>query len=270
MALIDNYQQQTLSQILKQEWEVDNRAIWEDGTPIATKRIFGVVNRYDLSKQFPASTLRPTPLKSCFDETDWIYRKRSNNIHDFKGKIWNQWADENGSIGEAYGAQIAKPILGYDNQMDYILEEIKRNPSSRRLVMEMWNVDDLSKMNLPPCAHHLQFQVQHGRVNLILKQRSQDFIVANSWNVCQYALLVHMVARHCALEAGQLLHIIGDCHIYNKHEEQALELMSRNPLPAPIFLVNPEVTNFYDFTEDDFMLLNYQTHPQIKGIEVAV
>ncbi|UOE58175.1 thymidylate synthase [Cytobacillus oceanisediminis] len=269
MALIDIYQQETLQQILAQEWEPDNRAVWEDGTPIMTKRIFGVVNRYDLSKEFPAPTLRPVPLKTCFDEVDWIYRQRSNNVNDFRGKIWNAWANEEGSIGRAYGYQVAKPVGGYDNQMDYVLGEIKRNPTSRRLVIEMWNVDDLDKMNLPPCAHHLQFVIKSGKVNLILKQRSQDFCVANGFNIVEYAILVHMVARHTGYGAGELIHIIGDCHIYNKHEEQALELVSREPFPAPTLWINPDVSNFYDFTREDFCLENYEKHGQLK-MEVAI
>jgi thymidylate synthase len=269
LALIDKYQQETLKQILAQEWEPDNRAVWEDGSPIMTKRIFGVVNRYDLTKEFPAPTIRPVPLKTCFREVDWIYRKRSNNVKDFNGKIWDSWADETGSIGKAYGYQVNKPVYGYKSQMDYVLNEMKKNPTSRRLVIEMWNVDDLEAMNLPPCAHHLQFVVKSGRVNLILKQRSNDYIVANAFNVVEYALLTHMVARHNGYVAGELVHIIGDCHIYNKHEGQAKELISREPLAAPTLWINPEITNFYDFTENDFRLQNYETYSQLK-MDVAL
>ncbi|MES9681678.1 thymidylate synthase [Gottfriedia acidiceleris] len=286
MALIDSYFRETLIEILNQEWEVDNRAVWKDGTPVMTKRIFGVVRRYDLSKEFPALTLRGVPLKTCFREIDWIYRKRSSNVKDFNGKIWDDWANpktrlkltktfpfirlqKKGTIGKAYGAQVAKPVNGYDNQMDFILEEIKKNPTSRRLVIEMYNVDDLSEMNLPPCAHHLQFIVKNGRVNLVLKQRSNDFAVAGAFNVCEYALLVHMVARHCGLEVGELLHIVGDCHIYNKHLEQAEELINRKSYAAPTLWINPEKTDFYSFTEDDFRLENYEKHEQMQ-FEVAV
>lgn len=171
MSVIDQYHQETLKQLLAEPWEPDNRAVWEDGTPVMTKRIPFVVREYDLSKEFPASTIRGVPLKTCFREIDWIYRQRSNNVNDFKGKIWNSWADESGSIGRAYGYQIAKAVYGYPNQMDYVLEEGKKNPTSRRLVIEMWNVDDIKDMNLPPCAHHLQFIIKDGKVNLLLKQR---------------------------------------------------------------------------------------------------
>lgn len=270
MSQIDLYQKLTLYRLLEQEWEDDHRAVWEDGSPIATKRIFGVVNRYDLGREFPASNLRPVPLKSCFDEADWIYRQRSNNVNDLKPKIWNAWADEKGSIGLAYGAQVAKSVYDYPNQMDYVLGEGKKNPASRRLVIEMWNVDDLAHMNLPPCAHHLQFVNKSGKTNLILKQRSQDFIAANSWNVCEYALLLHMVARHWGTEAGELLHVIGDCHLYNKHEDYAKELIKREIKPAPTLWINPEVTDFYSFTRNDFRLENYEPGEQITGIEVAV
>lgn len=269
MALIDEYQKETLERILAQEWTPDNRAVWKDGTPIMTKRIFGVVNRYDLSKEFPAPTTRPLPLKTIFDEIDWIYRKRSNNINDMKAKIWDEWADETGSIGEAYGAQVAKPVYGYDNQMDYVLGELERDPFTRRAVIEMWNVDDLTKMNLPPCAHHLQFWSDSKKTNLILKQRSQDFITANSFNVCEYSILLHMVARHLGQEAGELVHVIGDCHIYNKHLEQAKEILEREPYSAPTLWINPEKKDFYSFTADDFRLENYEKHPQIY-FDVAV
>lgn len=269
MAYADIIFKKTLKEILKQEWEVDNRATWSDGTPVMTKRIFGVVNTYDLSKEFPALTIKPTFIKGTFRETDWIYRQRSNNVNDLNTRIWDAWADENGQIGKSYGFQVNKSIFGYDNQMDYILGEIKKNPTSRRLVIELWNVNELDEMNLPPCCHHLQFVVKDGKLNLLLKQRSSDFIVASNWNVVQYALLTHMVARHCGLEVGLLKHIIGDCHIYNKHLEQAEELMKRKPLLAPTLWVNPDITDFYAFTEDDFKLMNYKTHPQIK-LEVAI
>jgi len=270
MSQIDLYHQDTLRTLLKEEWEPDNRAVWKDGSPIKTKRIPFVIREYDLSKEFPASTIRPVPIGLCFREIDWIYRQRSNNVNDFKGKIWDSWADEKGSIGRAYGYQVAKPICGYDNQMDYVLEEIKKNPTSRRLVIEMWNVDDNDKMNLPPCAHHLQFVVKDGKVNLLLKQRSQDFLTANFFNVCEYALLLHMVARHTGYEVGILTHVIGDCHLYNKHLKHAEELLTREPFEAPKLWVNPDVTDFYEFTEEDFELVDYKHHPQIKGFDVAI
>lgn len=270
MAQIDVFQQEMIRKFKEEPWEEDNRSVWEDGSSPKTKRIPFVSNKYDLSKEFPASTLRPVAFKTCFREIDWIYRQRSNNVNDFKGKIWDSWADETGSIGKAYGYQVGKPLYGYDNQMDYVLEEGAKNPSSRRLIIEMWNPGEIDEMNLPPCAHHLQFIRKDGKAHLMLKQRSQDFLVANNFNVCEYALLLLMVARHWGDEPGILYHVIGDCHLYDRHSDTADELLEREPKQAPKIWVNPEVTNFYDFTEDDFKLLDYETHPQINKLEVSV
>jgi thymidylate synthase len=269
MSLYDLQFIDNLKQIMNQEWEVDNRATWKDGSPVATKRILHIVSKYDLSVEFPASTLKPTPLKSCFMEDDWIYRKQSSNVNDLGIHIWDAWADETGSIGNAYGSQVAKPVFGYDNQMEYILNEIQNNPTSRRLIIELWNVNELHQMNLVPCCHHLNFSVKNGKLHLFLKQRSQDTLVANNFNVVQYALLMHMIARHCGLEVGVLTHAVVDMHIYNKHEQQALELLSRPIYSTPKLWINPDVTNFYDFSVNDFKLLNYQKGDSMK-FEVAV
>jgi thymidylate synthase len=269
MSLYDLQFIDNLKQIMNQEWEVDNRATWQDGSPVATKRILHVVNKYDLSVEFPASTLKPTTLKSCFMEDDWIYRKQSSNVNDLGIHIWDAWADETGSIGTAYGSQVAKPVFGYDNQMEYILNEIKKNPTSRRLIIELWNVNELHQMNLVPCCHHLNFSVKNGKLHLFLKQRSQDTLVANNFNVVQYALLMHMIARHCGLDVGVLTHAVVDMHIYNKHEQQALELLSRPIYSAPTLWINPDVNNFYDFSVNDFKLLNYQKGDSMK-FEVAI
>lgn len=258
-----------LRDILDQEWEVDNRAKWKDGTSVATKRILHSVTSYDLSKEFPASTLKSTPLKSCFMEIDWIYRKQSSNVNDLGLHIWDNWADGAGSIGLAYGSQVAKPVFDYKNQMEYILNEIQKNPTSRRLIIELWNVNELDKMNLVPCCHHLNFSVKDGKLHLFLKQRSQDTLVANNFNVVQYVLLMHMVARHCKLEVGILTHAVVDMHIYNKHEQQAYELLDRPIHKSPTLWINPEVTNFYDFTVDDFKLIDYKTGDKMV-FEVAV
>lgn len=258
-----------LRDILDQEWEVDNRATWKDGTPIATKRILHNVISYDLSKEFPASTLKPTPLKSCFMEIDWIYRKHSSNVNDLGLNIWDSWSDETGSIGRAYGEQIAKPVFGYPNQMEYILNEIQNNPTSRRLIIELWNVNELHEMNLVPCCHHLNFSVKDGKLHLFLKQRSSDYLIAHTFNVVQYALLMHMIARHCKLDVGILTHAIVDMHIYNKHEQQAYELLDRTVYPAPKLWVNPDVSNFYDFNMDDFKLLDYKKSDKLT-FEVAI
>lgn len=269
MTIADKILKRNLKDILEEPWEVDNRSVWEDGSPILTKRIIAVVNKYDLSKEFPSLTLRPTPIKTCFNEDDWIYRQRSNNVNDLKSDIWNPWSDETGSIGKAYGYQVAKPVFGYDNQMDFILGEIQKNPTSRRMQIELWNVNELEEMNLPPCVHHIQFLVKNGKLNLLMKQRSNDFLVANNFNVVQYSLLVHMVAAHCGLQVGTLTHVIGDMHIYNKHIDQAIELMNREELETPTFWINPDVKNFYDFTADDFKLIYKEKHKQLQ-FDVAI
>lgn len=269
MALVDVMFQENLAKILAEDWEDDNRAVWEDGSPVQTKRIILVDDVYDLSEEFPAGTLRPVALKTSFREIDWIYRLRSNKISDFKGKIWDNWANEQGDIGKAYGYQVAKPVFGYDNQMDYVLEEGRKNPSSRRLNIELWNVDDLDEMELPPCVHNVQLLIKNNTGNLLLKQRSSDFVVAGNFNIVEYAILLIMICRHLGLEFGKIKHVRGDCHIYNKHLEQAEELMRREPLPAPKLWVNPEKTDFYSFTEDDFVLLDYEAHPQLR-MEVAI
>lgn len=270
MSRADIIFKRNLRNILKEDWEIDNRARWKDGTIVKTKRIFGVVNRYDLSKEFPILTLRQTYLRSCFREIEWMYIKQSNNVNDLKLKIWDDWADETGSIGTAYGYQVAKPVFGYRSQIDYILNEIQKNPTSRRLVIELWNVNELNTMNLVPCAHHIQFNVKNGKLNAILKQRSNDFLVANNFNVVEYALLIHMIARHCNLQVGELIHVIGDCHIYNKHIEQAYELLRREPLPAPKLIIDDSVKNFYDFKEEHFKLENYQYHEPQLHFEIAI
>lgn len=270
MTIADKIFRQNLLDLMSESWESDNRARWDDGTLIETKRVISVVNRYDLSKEFPALTLRPTPIKGTFNEDDWIYRQRSNNVNDLKSEIWNPWADKTGSIGKAYGYQVAKPVFGYDNQMDYVLGEGKKNPTSRRLQIELWNVNELHEMNLPPCVHHLQLLIKSGKAHLIMKQRSNDFLVANNWNVVQYSIWLHMVARHLGLQVGTLTHVIGDMHLYNKHIELAHELLSRKELESPTFWLNPEITNFYDFTEDDVKLIYTEKHPQLKFNDIAI
>jgi thymidylate synthase len=258
-----------LKDIINQDWEVDNRAKWDDGTPTMTKRILQVVNRYDLSEEFPALTLRPLALKSCVDEVLWIYQRRSNNINDLNSKVWDSWADETGSIGKAYAYQINKPTLGYTSQIDYVLGEIKKNPTSRRIMMNMFNVEDMPYKALIECAYAVHFSVKDNKLHSTLIQRSGDFLTANNWNVCQYAILAHMIAIHCGLRVGTLTHFIQDLHLYNKHEDDALTLLSREPYDAPRLWINPDKKDFYSFKPEDFKLENYQKHSQIK-IEVAI
>ena len=249
------------------------RPKWEDGSYAYTIKKFGVVNRYDLSKEFPALTLRKTALKSCVDEMLWIWQKKSNNVHDLNSHIWDSWADENGSIGKAYGYQMGVKHKYKEGMMDQVVRviyDLKNNPYSRRIMTNIYVHQDLSEMNLYPCAYSVTFNVTGDRLNAILNQRSQDILAANNWNVVQYAVLVHMLAQVCGFKAGELVHVIADAHIYDRHIPLIKELISREPYEAPTFWLNPEVKDFYDFTVDDVRLDNYVTGPQIKNIPVAV
>ena len=250
----------------------DVRARWEDGSSAYTIKRFGIVNRYDLSKEFPALTLRPTGWKNAIDEVLWIWQKKSNNIKDLSSHIWDEWADENGSIGKAYGYQLGvkyKFPHGEMDQVDNVIWQLKNTPASRRIMTNIYNFEDLSEMGLEPCAYSMTFNVTDNRLNAILNQRSQDVLVANNWNVVQYAVLVHMLAQVCGYEAGELVHVIADAHIYDKHVPLVEELIGRTQYPAPKFEMNPDVKDFYEFTLDDFKLENYQAGPQIKNIPVA-
>lgn len=255
------------------------RPVWEDNTQAYTIKKFGVVNRYDLRQEFPALTLRKTAIKSCVDELLWIWQKKSNNIRDLNSHIWDSWADENGSIGKAYGYQMSVKHVykeGMMDQVDRVIYDLKNNPYSRRIMTNIYVHQDLHEMNLYPCAYSMTFNVTKEKnsdkltLNGILNQRSQDVLAANNWNVCQYAVLLYMLAQVCDMNAGEFLHVIADAHIYDRHIPLVKELISREPLPAPEFWLNPEVKNFYDFTRDDVKLINYETHPQIKNIPIAV
>ena len=249
------------------------RAHWEDGSPAYTIKTFGVVNRYDLSEEFPALTLRPTAIKSAMDEILWIWQRKSNNIHDLKPHIWDEWADEDGSIGKAYGYQMAKKYKfaqGEMDQVDNVLWQLKNQPQSRRIMTNIYNFADLSEMNLEPCAYSMTFNVTGSRLNAILNQRSQDILAANNWNVVQYSILLMMFAQVCGLEAGELVHVISDAHIYNRHVPVIEELIRRPQYPAPKVSLNPEIRDFYDFTTADITVEDYQTNPQVKNIPIAV
>lgn len=255
------------------------RPVWEDGTSAYTIKRFGVVNRYDLSKEFPALTLRRTAIKSCVDELLWIWQKKSNNVNELKSHIWDSWADETGSIGKAYGYQMGVKHQykeGRMDQTDRVIFDLKNNPYSRRIMTNIYVHNDLHEMHLYPCAYSMTFNVIKEKdsekltLNAILNQRSQDVLAANNWNVCQYAVLVHMLAQVCGMKAGEFVHVIADAHIYDRHVPMIEELISREPLPAPTFWLNPEITDFYDFTPDDVRLDRYETHPQIKNIPIAV
>ena len=255
------------------------RPRWEDGTPAYTIKQFGVVNRYDLRQEFPALTLRRTALKSAMDEVLWIYQRKSNNIHDLHSHIWDEWADETGSIGKAYGYQIGQKShypQGDMDQMDKVLYDLRETPFSRRIMMNTYVFADLSEMNLYPCAYSCTYNVTqtpgHDKLtlNMVLNQRSQDVLAANNWNVCQYAILLMMVAQSTGMEAGQLVHVIADAHIYDRHVDIIRELISRPRYDAPRVSLNPEVTDFYDFTTDDLVVEGYEHGPQVKNIPIAV
>ncbi len=255
------------------------RPVWEDGTPAYTIKQFGVVNRYDLREEFPAITLRRTALKSAMDEVLWIYQKKSNNINELNSHIWDEWADETGSIGKAYGYQIGQkshyPEGDFD-QMDRVLFDLTHTPFSRRIMTNTYVFSDLSEMHLYPCAYGVTYNVTQGKgddrltLNMILNQRSQDILAANNWNVCQYAILLMMVAQSVNMIAGELVHVIADAHIYDRHVDIIRELISRPQYDAPKVSLNPEVTNFYDFTTADLIVEDYRHGDKIVNIPIAV
>ena len=255
------------------------RPHWEDGTSAYTIKRFGVVNRYDLRKEFPALTLRKTALKSCMDEILWIYQRKSANIHDLNSHVWDEWADETGSIGKAYGYQIGVKSQykeGMMDQVDRVLYDLKHNPFSRRIITNTYVHEDLSEMHLYPCAYSTTWNVTEEKgsdklvLNMVLNQRSQDVLAANNWNVCQYAILLMMVAQVCDMVPGELLHVIADAHIYDRHVDAIRELIGREEYPAPKVHLNPEVKDFYQFTTADLLVEDYQAGPQIKNIPIAV
>lgn len=249
------------------------RPKWEDGSFAYTIKRFGVVNRYDLSEEFPALTLRKTYIKSAVDELLWIWQKKSNNVNDLNSHIWDEWADADGSIGKAYGYQLGvkhKYKEGMMDQVDRVIFDLKNNPYSRRIMTNIYVHQDLAEMNLYPCAYSVTFNVTGDKLNAILNQRSQDVLAANNWNVVQYAVLVHMMAQVTGFKPGELVHVIADAHIYDRHIDLVKELIQRPTHPAPKFRLNPDIKDFYDFTVDDIEIEDYVTGPQIKNIPIAV
>ena len=256
-------------------WDTDLpvRPRWTDGTPAHTVKKFGVVNRYDLREEFPIMTLRPTAFRSCVDELLWIWQKKSNRIADLRSHIWDAWADEEGTIGRAYGYQLGVRHQygdGWFDQVDRVLKDLRETPASRRMVTSLFNHHDLHRMGLYPCAWSMTFNVTGNTLNAVLNQRSQDMLTASNWNVCQYAVLLHMMARSAGLEAGELVHVIADCHIYDRHVPLVEEIIRREPRPAPRLVIDPDVTDFYGFTVDSFRLEGYEPWAFGERIEVAV
>lgn len=253
--------------------ELDVRPKWLDGTPAHTVKKFCIVNRYDLQKEFPIVTLRRTAFKSAIDEILWIWQKKSNNVHDLNSHIWDSWADETGSIGKAYGYQLGvkhKYKEGEFDQVDRVLYDLKHSPQSRRIMTNIYVHQDLNEMNLYPCAYSMTFNVSGDTLNGILNQRSNDVLTANNWNVVQYAVLMHMLAQVSGLKVGELVHVIADAHIYDRHVPIVEKILDNPKYPAPKFWINPEIKNFYDFTVDDFKLIDYEYTKLEDKIEVAV
>ena len=276
MSYADQVFRRNCEDILKNgvwDTELAVRPRWEDGTPAHTVKKFGIVNRYDLQREFPILTLRRTYWKSAVDELLWIWQKKSNNVHDLSSHIWDAWADESGSIGKAYGYQLGVKHQykeGMFDQVDRVLYDLKHDPASRRILTNLYNHHDLSEMSLYPCAYSMTFNVTGKTLNAVLHQRSQDMLTANGWNVMQYAALVHFFAQVSGLEAGELIHVIADAHIYDRHVPIVEEIIARTPFEAPKLWLDPTVTNFYDFTPDSVKLEGYQCHPLDQAIPVAV
>ena len=262
--------------ILENGFSTENekvRPVWEDGTPAYTIKKFGVVNRYDLSKEFPILTLRYTNWKAAIDEMLWIWQKKSNKVADLNSHIWDSWMGEDGTIGKAYGYQLGikhQYKEGMFDQVDRVLYDLKNNPYSRRIMTNIYNFEDLHEMNLYPCAYSMTFNVVDGKLNAILNQRSQDTLAANNWNVVQYSVLVHMFAQVSGLEVGELVHVIADMHIYDRHIPIIKKLIEREPLPAPKFEMNKDIKNFYDFTVDDFNIVDYKQGERVGKVPIAI
>lgn len=276
MSIADEIFIQNCKEILETgfwDTELPVRPRWEDGTPAHTVKKFGIVNRYDLSKEFPILTLRRTFLKSAVDELLWIWQAKSSNVRDLRTRVWDEWADEAGSIGKAYGYQLGLKHHypeGEMDQVDRVLYDLKHNPASRRIMTNLYNFEDLSEMALYPCAYSMTFNVTGNILNAILNQRSQDMLAANNWNVCQYAVLTHMFAQVSGLKAGELVHVIADAHIYDRHVPIIEKMIQNQPKPAPQFLLDPEVNDFYRFNRDSISLQNYEYTEFTDKIPVAI
>ena len=276
MSYADQVFRRNCEDILKNgvwDTELAVRPRWEDGTPAHTVKKFGIVNRYDLQREFPILTLRRTYWKSAVDELLWIWQKKSNNVHDLSSHIWDAWADESGSIGKAYGYQLGVKHQykeGMFDQVDRVLYDLKHDPASRRILTNLYNFADLHEMALYPCAYSMTFNVSGDTLNAILNQRSQDMLAANNWNVVQYAVLVHMMAQVSGLKAGELVHVIADAHIYDRHVPIIEKLLEKDERPAPEFIIDRSVTDFYQFTRDSFSLEGYDPQPFEDKIPVAI
>jgi len=253
--------------------ELEVRPRWADGTPAHTVKKFGVVNRYNLAEEFPIMTLRRTYWKSAIDEILWIWQKKSNRIEDLGSHVWDEWAGEDGTIGKAYGYQLGikhQYKEGEFDQVDRVLYDLKHNPASRRIMTNIYNFQDLHEMNLYPCAYSMTFNVTGNTLNTILNQRSQDMLTANNWNVCQYAALTHMIAQVSGLQVGELVHVIADCHIYDRHIPLVKKMLENEAFEAPKFVIDKSVDNFYDFTKNSFKMEDYKFNSFDFEIPIAI
>lgn len=276
MSRADELYKATCRDILENGFSDENlevRPHWSDGTPAHTVKKFGVVNRYNLAEEFPIMTLRRTYWKSAVDELLWIWQKKSNRIADLGSHVWDEWAGEDGTIGKAYGYQLGikhQYKEGMFDQVDRVLYDLKHNPASRRILTNIYNFEDLHEMNLYPCAYSMTFNVSGNVLNAILNQRSQDMLAANNWNVVQYAVLVHMLAQVSDLVPGELVHVIADAHIYDRHVPIIEKMLAQTPSSAPVFRMDPSVTDFYAFTRDSFSLEDYIPAPFEDQIPIAI
>ncbi len=276
MSRADELYKQTCRKILEEGFSDENMEVrphWEDGTPAHTIKTFGVVNRYNLAEEFPIMTLRRTYWKSAVDELLWIWQKKSNRIADLGSHVWDEWAGPDGTIGKAYGYQLGVKHQykeGMFDQVDRVIYDLKNNPASRRILTNIYNFQDLHEMNLAPCAYSMTFNVTGNKLNTILNQRSQDMLTANNWNVVQYAVLTHMMARTAGLEVGEMIHVIADCHIYDRHIPAVKAMLELEPYEAPTFRMDPDITDFYAFTKDSFHVDNYKYHPFNFEIPMAI
>ena len=278
MSRADELYRQTCLDILENGFSdegLDVRPKWADGTPAHTIKKFGVVNRYNLAEEFPIMTLRRTYWKSAVDELLWIWQKKSNRVCDLGSHVWDEWAGEDGTIGKAYGYQLGKKYQfqkGAEpmDQVDRVIYDLKHNPASRRILTNIYNFEDLHEMNLYPCAYSMTFNVTGDTLNGILNQRSQDMLTANNWNVCQYAVLMHMFAQVSGLKVGELVHVIADCHIYDRHIPAVKAMLENEGFDAPTFRMDEGITDFYQFTKNSFSMENYKFHEFNFEIPMAI
>ena len=300
MSLADKYFKEAANKILTEGYSDESMQVrphWEDGTPAHTIKTFCYVCRYDLSKEFPILTLRRQAFKTMIKELLWMWQMKSNNINDVDFHIWDQWADENGSIGKTYSYQLAQKYghhkikegedlssypsaeIGNDgwvylDQVDGVLYDLKNNPASRRIITNMWQIKDLKDMNLAPCVYETLWDITpDGKLNMTLIQRSGDMCAAaapGGFDTIEYATLLYLMAHVCGYKPGEFVHIVNNLHIYDRHIDIIKKVCNNPEYDAPKLWINTDKTDFYDFTIDDFKLIDYQSTKLEEKIEVAI